>query len=415
MKTRHIFKIIWTERYQNVWLILELVIIFCILWFCTDYLFFMTKKYLEPKGFDIAHTYKVDIGIREDVLPQFSDKEKLSALHDDFLAMTDKIKNHKTIEDICFSYACYPYTGSYSGGGYLVDSIMESVQVKEVSPSFFNVFRINIEQGKVFEWGDNQVIISGKSDDTFAKHPVKEVKNITPGHKKEDMHKVSGVAGKSKRSEYQDYSAMVYIPIDKNKLKIPYLDVCIRVKANADKDFIKHFTEEMETQLDVGPYFLAAITSLEKEREEYLDWTGYSNNLKSIYSVSAFLLINIFLGILGTFWFRIQSRKAEIGLRIAIGASKANIKRMYLAETVIFLTFSSLIAAVICLNIGSGDILKEMGLPFIDRDNSSIGAMQPVINYALTYLFLLLIIIFAVWYPARKASDIEPAIALKDE
>ena len=38
---RHIFKIIWNERKTNAWITLEYVLVFCVLWFCVDYLFYM--------------------------------------------------------------------------------------------------------------------------------------------------------------------------------------------------------------------------------------------------------------------------------------------------------------------------------------------------------------------------------------
>jgi hypothetical protein len=36
----------------------------------------------------------------------------------------------------------------------------------------------------------------------------------------------------------------------------------------------------------------------------------------------AFLLINVFFGIVGTFWLWTENRRSEIGLRMAIGSSK---------------------------------------------------------------------------------------------
>ena len=35
-----------------------------------------------------------------------------------------------------------------------------------------------------------------------------------------------------------------------------------------------------------------------------------------------FLLVNILLGIVGTFWFRTQHRRGELGLRVAVGSTR---------------------------------------------------------------------------------------------
>ena len=44
---RHIFKIIWNERKTNAWITLEYVLVFCVLWFCVDYLFYMENAILN--------------------------------------------------------------------------------------------------------------------------------------------------------------------------------------------------------------------------------------------------------------------------------------------------------------------------------------------------------------------------------
>ena len=58
---RHIFKIIWNERKTNAWITLEYVLVFCVLWFCVDYLSYMGKCYFERSGFDIENTYEINM------------------------------------------------------------------------------------------------------------------------------------------------------------------------------------------------------------------------------------------------------------------------------------------------------------------------------------------------------------------
>ncbi|WP_029906572.1 ABC transporter permease [Prevotella sp. 10(H)] len=416
MNLKHILKIIWTERYQNIWLLVELVIIFCILWFCSDYLFFMTKRAMEPLGLDIKHTYKVDIGIRNDAKHQFSDEEKLPLLYEDFNTLLDKIKSYEAVEDVCISNLSYPYTGAYSGNMVTVDTVSEHARIEIVSPEFFNVFRINFEKGKPFELNEKKVVISANSDGTFIGHPVNQVEIVSEGKEgeKTTFH-VSGVANKVKRSEYQQAGRILYKPINKKSPGVFYSDICIRIKPGMDKNFVQEFTENMETRLDVGPFFLTSVTPMSDIRKEYLDWTGYANQLKSVYSVTTFLIINIFLGILGTFWFRMSSRRSEIGLRIALGASKANVRRMYICETVMILFIASIIGQIICLNIGATDLLKEIGVPVIDRSEEGLITIQSFINYGLTFSFLAIIAIIAVWFPAYAASRTQPVVALRYE
>jgi putative ABC transport system permease protein len=171
----------------------------------------------------------------------------------------------------------------------------------------------------------------------------------------------------------------------------------------------------MQNQIAVDPYFLSSVTSIDDIRKDYIKWTGYDNNFKSIFSISAFLLINIFLAVVGTFWFRTQTRRSEIGLRIALGSSRVNVQTIFIIETILLIFFASIIATIISVNVALADVLKDIGIPVVERGEDEIRLSQYLINYCITFFILVTISIIAVWYPSRKASNIQPAEALKDE
>ena len=171
----------------------------------------------------------------------------------------------------------------------------------------------------------------------------------------------------------------------------------------------------MQEQIAMDPYFLSSVTSISDLRKEFMKWNKYDNNFKSIFSISSFLFINIFLAVVGTFWFRIQTRRNEIGLRVAVGSTRMNIKALFILETLILLLLASLIATPICINIALADILRDIGVPSIDRGEDLIQISQYFINYLFTAFILITISISAVLYPSWRASRIQPAEALRDE
>lgn len=407
---RHIFKIIWTERKTNTWLLLELILVFCILWFCADYLYFMVNRYLEPKGFDIEHTYRIEFGTKDDWEGDWEERINYK------WAIYDRVKAYPTVEQASYSVFAQPY-GAYTGNKYLVDSVEQMVTDKMVTPEFFDVFHIKMITGRIFNWDDavsgNYAIISAGADNLFAHKPPTEIKYIDLGKNK---HKVIGVAERSKKNDYDDYAHIAYVPLKKDDDFMPsWSDLSIRVKPEADYNFIEKFKEDMQAQLEVGPYYLTSVVSIEKDRQRAIDRAGYDNNFKSIYSIAGFLIINIFLAVIGSFWFRMQARRSEIGLRLALGASKRNVKLMFTTETVIILFIASIIATILCVNISMIDILKDIGIPIINREEGEVIVNQHFINYILTLLTLLIVTIFAVWYPAYRASRIQPSEALKEE
>lgn len=54
----------------------------------------------------------------------------------------------------------------------------------------------------------------------------------------------------------------------------------------------------------------------------------------------AFMLVNVFFGIIGTFWLRMQNRKGEIGLRMALGAHRITLERYMYTEGLCLLAFT---------------------------------------------------------------------------
>lgn len=417
---KHIFKIIWTERKMNAWILLELILVFCILWFCVDYLYFTTKRYFESRGFDIEHTYIINVSMKDEgreVLASNDDQGKQQVL-DDIWTIYDRIKKYSAVEYVSYSRSAYPYSGSWSSSSLKIDSVNVDFQNKRVTPEFFDVFKINILSGSRFNWDnvitDELIMISTDRTGLIGNKSPEKIEYFNPDI--DYKEKIIGIVNPSKRSEYEDYNAIMYSPLKKNNAATTeYREICIRVKPDADKNFPEQFTKDMRGQLEVGSYYLSSVRSTEEYREEYMNWMGYSNNFKSIYSIAAFLIVNIFLGIIGTFWFRIQSRRSDVGLRIAMGASKGDVKRMFIRESVILLFIAGLIATPICINIAMADILKDIGMPVIPRGEEGANWGQYAIDFAMTFVFLAVITVLAVWIPARKASNIQPAIALRDE
>lgn len=416
---KQIFKIIWSERKINVWILFELILVFCILWFCVDYIYFFTKRYLEPTGYNVEHVYNINMGVKEEghvLINNGTDAQKDSLLNTVW-TIVDRIKKYSDIEYISLSSAAVPYSGSFMSNKASLDTMVDYIQFKSVSPDYFNVFKINLQQGQVENWNStDNIVISGNKDNQFLKHDVKQIKSLVTGDN--ENKQVIGVAASSKRSEFDEHNPIVYTLLSTNDRETVYFDgteICVRVKAEADKNFIERFTKDMQEQIAMDPYFLSSVTSISDLRKDFMKWNKYDNNFKSIFSISSFLFINIFLAVVGTFWFRIQTRRNEIGLRVAVGSTRMNIKALFILETFILLLLASLIATPICINIALADILRDIGVPSIDRGEEPIQISQYVINYLFTAFILITISISAVLYPSWRASRIQPAEALRDE
>ena len=419
---RHIFKISWNERKINAWLVVEYIIIFCILWFCCDYLYPTLRNYYGPQGFDIDHVYSIHLG-----------KMPSEEVDDYALAMTfmERVKRYPSIENAAFSRGAVPYAAStWVNNGYKINSDSVNITLRErfVSTEFFDVFRIKVD-GEIFDWKDNaakdNIIISSFGDNQFGYYRERE--NIIPiseAHAlrydndwdaRKNTYKIIGKTAEIKDPYYQPEPSNVFFPLERGNVNLGSMQIVIRVKPEADKNFIERFTEDMREQLFIGPYFLGSVVSV-KDMKAHVDLGfGARDKINGTFAITLFLVVNIFLGILGSFWFRIQSRRSELGLRVALGSSKRKVQGMVILETMMLLFIASIIGTIICLNFGSTETLQSLGIPTLEKEAWGIGKEQNVINFAITFTFLAIVSVIAVWYPAKQASNIQPAEALRDE
>lgn len=113
------------------------------------------------------------------------------------------------------------------------------------------------------------------------------------------------------------------------------------------------------------------------------------------------LLLVTALGIVGMAIFNVNRRTRQIGTRRALGASKANVIRYFIVENWIISTVGIVFGVVLTLFLNQF-LMQQFSLPKLEYSY--------IVN---TVIGIWLLGIFAVYLPARKASNISPAIATR--
>ena len=110
------------------------------------------------------------------------------------------------------------------------------------------------------------------------------------------------------------------------------------------------------------------------------------------------------IGIMNIMYVSVKERTKEIGLRMAIGAKGKDILAQFLIESVL-------------ISITGGVVGVVIGLLATYVVNTFIGWPVSITFYSIVLSFLVCTItgVFFGWYPARKASDLEPITALRYE
>jgi putative ABC transport system permease protein len=131
-----------------------------------------------------------------------------------------------------------------------------------------------------------------------------------------------------------------------------------------------------------------------------------NNTVRDSLTCAFFLFVVVFLGFLGTFWFRTQQRVPEIALRMVNGATRRQIFARLISEGLIMLGVSVLIFAPIFMAV-----VDEVSFVEIAVESN----IPKYVALTMTILLLAIVIVAGVWFPARRAMNIQPANALKDQ
>ena len=184
------------------------------------------------------------------------------------------------------------------------------------------------------------------------------------------------------------------------------VELCVRVKADQDNDFIAHLKADSEKLYRVGNVFIADVRSFADIRRNYQQ--SQTNLLRTYLFGTGFLLLNIFLGLLGTFWFRTQQRRGEIALMKSLGGTDRDIFNRQLTEGVLLLFIATVPAVIIDWNLANAELNAWM-------DGSTLQWGRFIITASVSFVLIALMIIVGIWIPARKAMKVQPAEALHDE
>ena len=436
---QHIFKQLWTQRKYNTWIYIELVVIFVLVWVLVDYAFVLAHNRSIPKGFDTTDTYLIKYGIFGNETSRYNATESDSVkVMDNLDLFVRKIKEYKNVEIAALTnldWGSLPFSGSYNSTEILINDTTTGVfaEAKTIfSGDFFRIFRYTSTQDN--SWTrpasidmrqNNPVFITRKVErEVFGNgSAIGKTIRIDVGEGLKD-YVVADVLNDQKRFDYDLPAGAVFGSsplVSPNNLS--NFGVSLRVKpGTSEQKFIADFRKEMTKQLRIGNFYLKDIQSFRRIKED-IDYTfGKTNEIRTRTALMIFFLLNIALGIIGTFWFRNQTRRGEIGLRMALGSTRTKLQWQFILEALLLLTLAVFPAVLINYAIVEADVIKidiqgltnyktVEGSPYIIQN----APLRFLAVHIITYVFLAIIIVFSAWIPANKASKVHPVDALRDE
>lgn len=420
---KKIIKQLWNERYTNLWIYVELLLVSVVLWYVVDLTYVTLRTYFEPRGFDISNTYLLKLGVLTPKSPEYQDTSVYKrAPGADMLELVDRLRRFPDVEAVSISLNSYPYNGSNNGLNARLDTMSCYGIFRQATPDFFRVFRYEGANGETPEQlatlldSKPNAIIAGENLMTDYKLTGKDFIN-KEFYMWDDTTRTYEMVAVTKPVRYCDFmsvydSKYIIATIPEASLAkfsgvyVKYTEICFRTKDGAAPGFLDRLRKASNSQFRVGNLFIRYYESFDDTRSTYQqdDMNEFRKNLCGI----SFLLVNIFLGLLGTFWFRTQRRRSEVALHISFGSSRRQVFGRLMSEGLFLLVLATIPALIIDFNLAYFEFTASM-------DASSWSWPRLAVTTITTFLLMALMIMVGIWYPARQAMRVDPATALREE
>jgi ABC-type antimicrobial peptide transport system permease subunit len=179
------------------------------------------------------------------------------------------------------------------------------------------------------------------------------------------------------------------------------MDLTLLVRRNVDATPLAPELRRMIRELDRDlPVY--DVQTLAQYRVDRGSESRMGSTLLAIFGGLALLLATI--GVYAVIAFAIGQRTREIGVRVALGAARSHILRLFVGEGMRLAAIG--LAVGIVLSLGVVKLLSSMFLGLRLSDAITFAAGASLLGAAA---------ITASWIPARRASHVDPMVALRAE
>ncbi|MEZ4825507.1 MAG: FtsX-like permease family protein [Bacteroidia bacterium] len=385
----HIFKLIWSRKGQNSLLILEIFFAFLILFAVLTFVVYNYQRYRSPLGFETENRWVVylDIPLDADSAQIVETKRQLKQVLGQF----------PEILHLSYSSHITPFSNSNSVTANDHSGFSLQTWMYEADEDFAETMGLKLAAG---HWPDkadyegkyDPVVVNQLLIDTYFKDSSMVGKVLTINGE----IKIVGVVDHFKYwGEFSKENPLTFFPLRETHTQSPALNISLAPGTTAD------FEETLnQAILNVANDWDFVVESLENRRVRKSRETWIP--VIALLAICGFLLVNIGMGLFGVLIYNVNRRRAEIGLRMAMGADEGRIIRQFMFELFVLTGLGLIPGMFFAIQV---PILHIFDIDLSVYVYAGLGAI--FIIFAMVTLCTV--------YPGRQASRIQPAIALHEE
>ncbi len=349
--------------------------------------------------------------------------QKSAGVGDLMTAVTERVQALPGVISAAGS-CCLPLEGGY-GLPFLIvgrplskgDRYHGGINYTPVSAGFFETFEIPILRGRYFNVRDDSAAlpIAIVNQSMARKYwpkgdPLSDRILIGQGvgpEFAEAPRQIIGIVGDirdgglNRDPQPEAYIPLAQVPDGVTALNSRIGPIVFLVRTRSDPHALSHAVEK-ELQQSSGGLPVARIRSMDEVVVESTARADFNMLLLTVFGVSALLLAAI--GIYGLTAYSVQQRTPEIGIRMALGAETHNVRSMILLQGM------RLVWAGAAIGLVAAYGLSRLIASFL----FGVKASDPMV-FVTVPAVLSVVALLAVWFPARRATRIAPAEALRYE
>ncbi|HEY9722209.1 MAG TPA: ABC transporter permease [Oscillatoriaceae cyanobacterium] len=290
-------------------------------------------------------------------------------------------------------------------GGNLVTTVLAT------EPQYFGAFKLPIGQGRALTaedlaFGSRVAVIGSELAQKLFPHQAALGGEV---RFRGDRYRVVGVLAPHRNQNVQlgyEWNRVVIIPVTAPAVGAGITEISLTVRQTGQSDRAIRIANAILQQRHHGV-----------DDYQFLDFGGLLKNFFTAFAImklvvgliaSVALLIGG-VGVMNIMLVAVNERMREIGLRKALGATRAVILRQFLIEAVVLSLFGSVLGVASGLGVAEGasaviSLINDSWVPSISL---------PAVGIALVASAT--VGLFFGWYPAKRAAELEPIACLRHE
>lgn len=425
-----ILKNLWSRRRRNGWLLAELILVAILSWYIFDPVMVVTYERHLPLGYDADRLCMVSVTMfpqeASGYEPQAADSASLVQA---YLNLVDRVRRHPDVEQatpvLSFVYpgAMGIGTSSFIAEG---DSVAHTALFIEFLPHthFFETYGFQSGKGSMsaaqlsdLDNGDYYIMTEDLLEGMFRTHIYRNQRCWKVTGTDTCYTAVKGTVKVCKYLSDKRPVPIVFMPLQNPDIRssLDNMRIVVRLKEGVRMGrFLHDFRPWMLRQLRIGNLYARELQSYDEinAAREFDSTMLYRCNL----SIALFFLVNLCLGVIGTFWMQTRTRREEVGVMLSFGATPHRIRLLLLGEGTALTTLATFIGCFIYLQyafsegLNMGNSLAEVVIDWIDNFGLHFFLVSLMV-----YVILLLVVWIGIYIPARRISSISPTEALRDE